>query len=185
MLLGVSQIGFFYLGVFGFWPYGVPTGLYAGFFLVIALILTILRRLLPFFIERGVVYQVELFNAKWLDIASLLLFLALYINYLTGFEVLTGWLSLMLFILTAVRLMCQFSLAHTGRSIHQVPTLIYAVFIMIIASTLVRSLFPFFLPQFYIESVFMAQVFWIVAFSLFLLIFTPMLLKPRIDGKPG
>ena len=62
-------------------------GIYLGFYLIIGLILTIGRRVVPFFIERGlsgtdkdgVVKEVTLRNSKWQDIASLLFFFAFFI----------------------------------------------------------------------------------------------------------
>ncbi|MGO2019641.1 NnrS family protein [Psychrobacter sp.] len=62
-------------------------GIYLGFYLVIGLVLTIGRRVVPFFIERGlsttddkgVVQTVTLYNSKIQDVASLLLFLAFFI----------------------------------------------------------------------------------------------------------
>ena len=62
-------------------------GIYLGFYLIIGLILTIGRRVVPFFIERGlsgtdkdgVIKEVTLRNSKWQDIASLLFFFAFFI----------------------------------------------------------------------------------------------------------
>ncbi len=56
-------------------------GLYGALYLIIALILTMGRRVLPFFIERGVDYPVSLSltNRKWLDLTSLFLLLAFFI----------------------------------------------------------------------------------------------------------
>jgi uncharacterized protein involved in response to NO len=53
--------------------------LYSGVYLIIALVLTISRRVLPFFIEKGVGYPVELRNSKAVDIASMVLFLGFWI----------------------------------------------------------------------------------------------------------
>lgn len=63
------------------------TGVYLGFYLIIGLVLTIGRRVVPFFIERGlsgtnaegVKETVTLLNSKVQDIASLLFFLAFFI----------------------------------------------------------------------------------------------------------
>lgn len=55
-------------------------GLYLGFYIIIALVLTIGRRVIPFFIERGLsvdrAEKVVVKNSKAQDIASLVLFLA-------------------------------------------------------------------------------------------------------------
>jgi len=76
VLLLASNLVFF-LGVAGKLEQGVYWGLYSGLYIIIALIYTLSRRVLPFFIEKGVGYAVELRNSKRVDIASLVLFAAL------------------------------------------------------------------------------------------------------------
>ena len=78
LLLVVSNM-FFYLGSFGKIDNGINIGIYAGLFLVIGVIITIARRVFPFFVERGVGYPVELYNSKLLDVCSLLGFLVFFI----------------------------------------------------------------------------------------------------------
>ncbi len=78
VLLVVSNL-VFYLGVAGSLEQGVYWGLYSGLYLLVALIFTLSRRVLPFFIERGVDEKIELYNNKWIDIASLVLFLGFWI----------------------------------------------------------------------------------------------------------
>lgn len=65
----------FYLGLLGYWPLGSVLGLYLGFYLVIALILTMGRRVIPLFIEKGVGVPFVAANYWWLDRVSLILFL--------------------------------------------------------------------------------------------------------------
>lgn len=55
---------------------GVRLGLYAGIYLVIALVLVMAGRVVPFFIERGVDYPVQLTTRSWLEVTGLLLFIA-------------------------------------------------------------------------------------------------------------
>ena len=69
----------FYAGVLEIYPWGVQAGLYSGVYLVMALIFAMSRRVLPFFIERGVDQPVTLINRAWLDGASLFLFLAFWL----------------------------------------------------------------------------------------------------------
>ncbi|WP_461482540.1 NnrS family protein [Porticoccus sp.] len=57
----------FYLGVFGILTDGIRLGLYLGFYIIIALVLMMGRRVIPFFTERGVGYSVTLTNYPWLD----------------------------------------------------------------------------------------------------------------------
>lgn len=72
----------FFLGVYGYVSDGILWGIYGGLYTIIGLILTIGRRVLPFFIERGVNQPVQLFNSKWLDLSSLLAVLVFFISEL-------------------------------------------------------------------------------------------------------
>lgn len=67
--------GVFYLGLLGYWPVGITVGLYTGFYLILALIFNMGRRVIPFFIERGVGCPFTAHNDRWLDRFSLILFL--------------------------------------------------------------------------------------------------------------
>ena len=72
LLLG-SNITF-YLGVAEIWSDGKHYGLYAGLYLILSLIFIMGRRVMPFFIEKGVSYPVQLRNWKWIDNIDLLVF---------------------------------------------------------------------------------------------------------------
>jgi uncharacterized protein involved in response to NO len=68
----------FYAGVLGLYPPGTRAGLYTGVYMLMALILVMARRVLPFFIEKGLgVPAVQ--NRAWLDVASLVLFLVFWV----------------------------------------------------------------------------------------------------------
>jgi uncharacterized protein involved in response to NO len=69
----------FYLGLLNLLANGVFWGLYSGLYLILALIFTMGRRVIPTFIERGVGYPVQLKNRRWLDRSSLLFFLLFWI----------------------------------------------------------------------------------------------------------
>lgn len=71
-----------YWGVFSANMPVTGVGMYLGFYLIIGLVLTIGRRVVPFFIERGLSADgasITVRNSKWQDIASLVLFLAFFI----------------------------------------------------------------------------------------------------------
>jgi len=72
----------FFLGVYGYVDDGFLWGIYGGLYTIIGLILTIGRRVLPLFIERGVPEQVQVFNSKWLDLSSLFAVLVFFISEL-------------------------------------------------------------------------------------------------------
>lgn len=104
VLLGAGSI-VFYLGGLGYLGDGVHWGIYGGLYLVIGLVLTMGRRVIPSFIERGVGYPVTLFNSRWIDLSSLVLFLALFVVevFFAG-STLVPWLAGALFGVNAVRL---------------------------------------------------------------------------------
>ena len=74
LLLGFSNFAF-YAGIMGWFADGIRWGLYGGLYLIIGLVLTMGRRVIPFFTERGVGYSVELKNSKWLDLFGIVIFL--------------------------------------------------------------------------------------------------------------
>lgn len=69
----------YYLGVLHIVDQGISWGLFSGIYLIMALIFTLARRVMPFFIERGVGYQVQLKNWSFIDSSSLLFLAALWI----------------------------------------------------------------------------------------------------------
>ena len=74
LLLGFSNFAF-YAGIMGWFDDGIRWGLYGGLYLIIGLVLTMGRRVIPFFTERGVGYSVELKNSNWLDLCGIVIFL--------------------------------------------------------------------------------------------------------------
>ena len=57
----------FYLGASGMLEQGIVWGLHTGLYVLLALIFSMARRVLPFFIEQGVGYSVKLKNSLWVD----------------------------------------------------------------------------------------------------------------------
>ncbi|MDH5515664.1 MAG: NnrS family protein, partial [Gammaproteobacteria bacterium] len=95
----------FYAGMLGLLDDGMRIGLYSGIYLVVALVFVLARRVFPFFIERGVGYAVELRNRTWLDMSSLVLFLAFWVaDVLRPDSLPVALLALALLALHALRL---------------------------------------------------------------------------------
>lgn len=95
----------FYLGVTGMITDGVRIGLYSGLYLIIALMLTLARRVIPFFIERGVVPPVTLVNHVWIDRSALFIFLFFWLAELIRPD--SSWTALLagsLFVIHSLRL---------------------------------------------------------------------------------
>lgn len=105
LLLMTMAHGLFYLGLLNIVDQGVTWGLYLGFYLVLSLIFMMIRRLLPFFIERGLALDYMLKNSKFLDISSLILLL-IFIPIEVFFDSPIGGtiLALSLFLIHSIRL---------------------------------------------------------------------------------
>lgn len=104
IFIGVGN-GLFYLGAFDLVDRGAYWGVYGGLYVVLGLILTMGRRIIPGFIERGVDEEVELFNSKWLDLSSLLFFLVFFVSEMLGpWPAISGWFALVVGIANALRL---------------------------------------------------------------------------------
>jgi len=240
----------FYLGAFEVLSNGMLYAINGAVFLIVSLILMIGRRVIPFFIERGVAHLVEhkiqLKQSRFADIAILVLFLGLFINevfvhlaYLTpcaalGLFVLNGYrlinwhtpalwrvpllwslyvsswlinfgflfyglqaqlaipviLTLHMFTiggvgLMTVAMMSRVALGHTGRDIKSTSPWMKLVFAAIAASALFRVVVPMLAMQHYVIWLLVSAALWVVGFATFVVIYAPVLYKPRVDGTLG
>ena len=245
VLLGLANAAF-YLGVLGLLEHGVRWGLYSGLYLILSLIFVMARRVVPFFIERGVGTPLQLRNRPWVDRSSLVLMLlfwsadvffeqaelaallaaglllvhgvrlwdwytpgvwrkpllwALFLAYgcaLSGFllKALMPLLPLSPFLavhafavggiaLMTVGMMARVILGHTGRDVQQAPRWLMLVFMALLVAFVARVALPMILPGYALEWVGLALAAWLYAFAVFLWIYAPMLIKPRVDNQPG
>lgn len=243
LVLGEAMVAFGLLSSQGAW---VQAGLYTGFYLMILIILVMGRRVIPFFIERGVGSPVALRHFPVLDklvlavfvlyglndiafqqtgLSSLLaavlvvahgwrlvywyekgiwrkpLLWSLYLSLVAveaGFllAAVTPWLNIApsltihLFAVAGVGLvtlsmMARVSLGHTGRDIHSPPKAASYFLAIMAAAGVVRVVFPLLFPAHYGLWIGLSQGLWLLAFTLFLLVYTPMLLVARVDGRYG
>jgi len=76
------------------------------------------------------------------------------------------------------------SLGHTGRSLkaHKLLSLAYA---LIVIATLIRVFIPAWFPSYYNLSIGISGSFWTLAFVFFVVIYAPILISERADGRPG
>ena len=81
-------------------------------------------------------------------------------------------------------MMSRVSLGHTGRPL-QIVTAIKLAFVVINIATLLRVFVPLASPDLYQFAVAVSGILWCVAFVLFLLVYVPVLIYPRVDGRPG
>lgn len=237
----------YYLGAGGIIENGVHYGLYMGFYLLIALILTLGRRVIPSFIERRLSLPAPLRNDRWVDIGSMVLFIVfwalqifgaaprwlqiialpllalhcfrlyhwhrpgiwrdpllwvLFVSYglitssfaivaapLLGFAY-SPLLALHLFAVGGIGLMTcgmmsRVSLGHSGRDIRTPPTAISIAFICIALAAIVRVFPPMLSIDQYMIWLVVSQWLWITGFLIFIFNYAFILIKPRVDGKPG
>ncbi|WP_404355269.1 NnrS family protein [Methylotuvimicrobium sp. KM1] len=80
-------------------------------------------------------------------------------------------------------MMVRVSLGHTGR-VMKVSNIIVIAFVLLNLSAFVRVILPALLPTWYGQFVYISTLAWLAAFALFVFVYAPILLAPRIDGKP-
>lgn len=244
VLLGCSS-GLFYAGLLGWHEQALYWGLYSGLYLIIGLIITMGRRVIPFFIERGVDSKIELVNLRFIDVSAIPVFLLFYVlEVFTTFKGLASILALVLCLFYLVRLrlwhhpdiwkkpllwslylsqlfitigflmlglrlfvdvpgflaihalayggiglvtvgmMARVAWGHSGRDVFNPPKQLPWVFGLLFAGTLVRVLLPLVMSH-YAMLVLIAQLLWIAAFGVFLWLYMPVFVGPRVDGRFG
>ncbi|WP_426414679.1 NnrS family protein [Aestuariirhabdus sp. LZHN29] len=80
-------------------------------------------------------------------------------------------------------MMARVALGHSGRPLAVHPAITVA-FVAIMLCALVRVVGPILLPG-NPQLISFSALLWVVAFGLFSLIYTPILIRPRVDGRPG
>ena len=87
--------------------------------------------------------------------------------------------------LMTVGMMARVALGHTGRDIQKAPRWLALVFIALMVALIARVGLPMVMPVLTLEWMALAQAAWLYAFAVFLWIYAPMLIRPRVDGQPG
>ena len=236
----------YYFGVFHIIDLGISWGLFSAVYLIMAIIFILARRVMPFFIERGIDYQVQLRNWSFVDSTTLLFLFALcFVDVFLRIPLLTALFSAVLAILHSIRLwgwhtkgiwqkpllwvlflaysffilgfilkalnyfvlyptslplhaftyggigmmtlgmMSRISLGHTGRDINQPPAILKWVFIMLFIGAFTRIIMPIIVPSVYLHIIGVSQILWIAAFTIFLIQYSMIFIKARVDGMPG
>ncbi len=81
-------------------------------------------------------------------------------------------------------MMSRVALGHTGRAL-RVSNAIAIAFVLINVAAFFRILLPIALPNWYETLIYGSTLAWLAAFSLFIVVYVPILTGPRIDGKEG
>ncbi len=83
-----------------------------------------------------------------------------------------------------IGVMSRAALGHTGREL-VAPRAIVAGYFMLMGAALMRVFGPMLLPSAESWWLVVAALLWCLAFLLFLVVYAPILCRPRIDGRPG
>lgn len=83
-----------------------------------------------------------------------------------------------------IAMISRVSLGHTGRPLNP-PKLMPFAFLCVAISATIRTFGPWVFPEKTAMFIDLSGFFWIVAFSLFIYHYAPMLLSPRVDNRPG
>ena len=82
-------------------------------------------------------------------------------------------------------MMARVSLGHTGNNVFEPPKILHFIFGLLFAGAISRVILPLFFNQFYMPLITLSQIFWILSFLLFFIVYAPMLIKARADGRYG
>ena len=81
-------------------------------------------------------------------------------------------------------MMARVSLGHTGRPLKVGAGMVIA-FAAVNLAAVTRGLLPILQPQWFPQLVILSGVLWLVAYAIFIVVYVPVLLQPRLDGKLG
>lgn len=81
-------------------------------------------------------------------------------------------------------MMARVSLGHTGRMLEPAK-IVHLAFGLITLSAAIRVCWPIVMPGSYATAILVSGLFWMAAFAIFVLIYAPILIQSRVDGKPG
>lgn len=83
--------------------------------------------------------------------------------------------------IVTIGMMARVSIGHTGRDLSNPPKSLKYIFWMVVSSALIRVFIPLLLPEMYRWVIVVSGSLWVLSFGLFVMIYTTMWIKPRID----
>ena len=83
-----------------------------------------------------------------------------------------------------IGMMARVALGHTARPLTVGPAMT-AAFVLLNLAAVLRGVLPSLFPLWFSLLVLLSGVLWIAAFLIFVIVYAPILLAPRIDGQPG
>ncbi len=180
----VEQSGFVLLILMAFAQLIMPHGMLAG---VLAIMLALVQGIrLANWHHPGVwrvpVLWVLYTGYIWMVIGLVLRGLASFglLSYQLGIHGLTAGAVGVL----TLGMMSRVALGHTGRDINTALTTNLA-FVLVNVGAFFRVVMPMLLPAKYSVWVNISGGLWVLGFTLFVIVYTSVLIRPRVDGRPG
>lgn len=123
-----------------------------------------------------------------LHLGYLWLVIGLALKGLADFDVLTQAAALHALTIggfgtMTMAMMTRASLGHTGRSVTARPLIVVAYVLLSIAALARLAVMAW--PEATVELVIVSGTAWVLAFAAFFVIYAPILMRPRVDGRPG
>lgn len=84
--------------------------------------------------------------------------------------------------LITLSMMSRISLGHTGRNVFVPPKALGAIFSMLVVAFIFRIIAVIFWNEYYQQFIIISQALWIIAFGLFVFIYSKMFFQKRVDG---
>lgn len=81
-------------------------------------------------------------------------------------------------------MMARVSLGHTGREMKLNRWMVLS-FVLINVAAVIRVILPMFMTDSYMQLIQIAGWLWVAAFVIYVVVYTPMWIRPRVDGRPG
>ena len=81
-------------------------------------------------------------------------------------------------------MMARVALGHTGRALRVGPAMFWA-FVLITLAGMIRVFPPAIYPEYYNTWLVLAAILWSTAFAIFVSSYAGILIRPRVDGRPG
>ncbi len=113
-----------------------------------------------------------------------LILMSWYINDEYAYRCLLHLFAIGCMAMLCLSMISRVSLGHTSRNIYEGPNML-AAFICLPLAALFRALMPIYFPEQTELWLWLAATCWFSAFALFVWHYTPILTRPRIDGRPG
>ncbi len=82
-------------------------------------------------------------------------------------------------------MMSRVARGHTGRNIYEPSKALFWMFAALFSGAIIRVILPLIDMSHYMLWIKWSHVHWLIAFGIFVFLYIPILISPRVDGKPG